>query len=193
MMEIRLHGRGGQGVVTAAYVLSWAAFFSGHEIRSFPIYGPERRGAPVAAFLRLDNKPVRLRCQIYNPDCVAVFDARLPFMLNVFAGLKAGGSAILNTGLNAETAIERLHLENSSIGKLGVLDAVAIAREMTGSPIVNSVMLGSFSKVIDSLPFDAVVEGIKKVFKEETAAERNVRAAQAGYERTIVKNCQGVS
>jgi Pyruvate/2-oxoacid:ferredoxin oxidoreductase gamma subunit len=113
--------------------------------------------------------------------------------MNVFAGLKPGGIVILNTSLDPQEISGKLKLETSAIGKLAVLDAVTIARETLGSPIVNSVMLGCFPRVIESFPFDAVTEGIKKVFKERKVAEMNIRAAQEGYERTIVKAFEGVN
>ena len=146
LIEIRWHGRGGQGAVTSAELLAKAAIDEGKYAQAFPAFGPERRGAPVVAFDRIDNQsPIRVRAEIREPDVVIVLDPTLLSVVKVTAGLKPKGILIINTSKNFET-IEK---DFGSDWKLALVDANRIAREVLGVPIVNTTMLGALLKAID--------------------------------------------
>ena len=178
MFSVRLHGRGGQGSVTAANILAMAAHLAGHQVRANPLYGPERRGAPVASFLRISPKPIRLKCQIYRPDCVVVLDTRLPQTVPVLDGLQEGGTALFNRSrvLEGVAGLER-------VGRLAWVDATAIAKEILGSPITNTTMVGAFARICDLVSLDAIEEAIKRTFTNPSMGDANCRAARQAYER----------
>lgn len=140
MIEIRFHGRGGQGAVTSAELLALAAIEEGKYAQAFPSFGPERRGAPVLAFCRISDQPIKIRANIYEPDLVVVLDASLLKIVNVAAGLKPGGLLVTTSSDSPERLKQDLKIEY----RLGVVDAVKIAREILGLPITNTTMLGSF-------------------------------------------------
>ena len=142
MIEIRFHGRGGQGAVTSAEMLALAAIGEGKYAQAFPSFGPERRGAPVVAFCRIDDKPIRIRANIYEPDLVVVLDASLLKIVNVASGLKPNGILVTNTKEAPEKVKEDLKLKN----RLAAVDATKIALEILGLPITNTTMLGSLIK-----------------------------------------------
>jgi 2-oxoacid:acceptor oxidoreductase gamma subunit (pyruvate/2-ketoisovalerate family) len=121
MFEIRFHGRGGQGSVIASEILSKAVFLEGKDVQSFPFFGVERRGAPVQAYTRIDDKPIRVKANIYTPDCVVVLDPSLLKSQNVTAGLKEGGYLLINT----EKKPEELTIDFK--GNMATVDATAIA------------------------------------------------------------------
>ena len=177
MYEIRFHGRGGQGAVTAANVLAVAAFKEGKDVQAFPMFGVERRGAPVAAFTRIDEKPIDIKCQIYEPDAVVVLDPTLMEVVDVTSGLKAGGPVIINSKKDPK----EFHLKT---GKVYTVDATNIAVEnRLGSrtnPIVNTAILGAFSKVTGTVGMKAIEVAI-----DETAPvkpEENKKAAKQAYD-----------
>ncbi len=173
MIEIRWHGRGGQGVVTAANILGAAAMHEGKHSQSFPFFGAERRGAPVSAFTRIDDRPIRLRSQIYRPDWVILLDDTLLGLIDPLEGLREGGGFVANS--------RRPATDLPTASRLVVLDATGIALERLGRPIVNTAMLGALAALaLVSLP--ALRLAISEAFPGE-AAERNWRAAEAGYER----------
>ena len=175
MKEIRFHGRGGQGTVTGAEMLAYAFILEGKYASTFPSFGPERRGAPVAAFLRFDNKPIRETHQIYEPDCIVVFDpfqAKLP---GIFRGLKAGGIAILNTPRQA------LETCPDTVNALGLIDATSMALKEIGRAIVNSCMLGVIARVTGWVSFDSVMSSLSNYF-QGNLLETNVTLARRGYE-----------
>lgn len=181
MIEIRLHGRGGQGAVTAANILAEACFREGKDVQAFPMFGIERRGAPVTAFLRVDKKPIRIKSQIYNPNIVAVLDMTLLEVMDVTLGLKENGTVIINTDRKAED----LAIKAETIA---LVDATKIAIDhKLGSktaPIVNTAILGSFAKATDVVKIDSVIDAIKE--KSPAKAEENVAAAKEAYEKTEV-------
>lgn len=170
MMEIRVHGRGGQGVVICSKVLAMAFFLEGKFTQAFPFFGAERQGAPVMAFVRADDKQIYLRCKIYNPDYLIVLDQHLPFEINITDGLKSGGTIIIN-------GMEKPEFYNiSSDFKVYTVDAATVAeRYGIGSkelPIVNSAILGAFCKLTNLLNIDSIEKAIKEfapVKKEENA------------------------
>jgi 2-oxoisovalerate/pyruvate ferredoxin oxidoreductase gamma subunit len=182
MLSIRLHGRGGQGAVTAANIMALAAYIEGYQVRANPFYGPERRGAPVAAFVRIDQQPIRLKSQIYQPDCIMVLDARLPHVINVLEGLKSGGTVILNSPLFPEGLSEK-----DQIDQIVVVDANKIAKEILGVPITNTTMLGAFTRAYPIITLAAIKEAIYKTFPDGYQAELNFKAASSAHERAQVK------
>lgn len=180
MKEIRFHGRGGQGTVLASVILVKAFTKEKRYSSAIPYFGFERRGAPVTAFLRFDDHPLREKTQIYSPDCVVVMDPALKRSREIFQGFKKGGILILST----RKSIEELDLP-SSIGKLGCVDAINISLEILESPITNSCMLGAFVATTGWVGLHSVLESIKETWPGEMG-ERNLRAAKAGYERTRI-------
>ncbi|OGW16453.1 MAG: hypothetical protein A3G93_11465 [Nitrospinae bacterium RIFCSPLOWO2_12_FULL_45_22] len=185
MLSVRLHGRGGQGAVTAANILALAAYLEGYQVRANPFYGPERRGAPVAAFVRIDQQPIRLKSQIYQPDCIMVLDARLPHVINVLNGLKPGGTAIFNSPLFPE---ELPGMEQ--VGQIAVVDANNIAKEILGAPITNTTMVGAFARAYPIITLTAIKEAIHKNFPDDKQAELNFRAASAAYDKARIKRLE---
>ncbi len=177
MLEIRFHGRGGQGAVTAARLLAEAAFLESKYCQAFPFFGAERRGAPVVAFARIDRKPIRTRTQVYEPNHVVVLDSTLPETVNVAMGLKRGGIIVLNAK----------KIPNQLKGaKVALVDATTVAIETLGVPITNTAMLGALAKATGAVSLDSVTEAIKKHFKEKLV-EKNVSAAEQAYNRTVIE------
>ena len=173
MIEIRFHGRGGQGAVTAAEILAKAAFEDGKYCQAFPFFGVERRGAPVMAFSRIDEKPIRRRYQIYYPDYVVVLDDGLLDVVDVFAGLKEGGKVIINTNQDIKT-------DNSA--EVYSIDATGIALDVLGIPIVNTVMLGAFSRSTGEVSLESIIKIIKQTFPGKIG-DKNAKAAEIAYEK----------
>ena len=138
MKELRIHGRGGQGSVTAAELIATAAFTAGVFSQAFPAFGVERRGAPVQAFVRFSDEKIRLRIQVYEPDYVIVQDSTLIRDVNVFSGMKDGGIVLINTEKKGEY--------NVPAGiKVIAFDATKIAIEEIGLPITNTTLMGAFA------------------------------------------------
>jgi pyruvate ferredoxin oxidoreductase gamma subunit len=182
LIEIRWHGRGGQGAVTSAELLAKAAIDEGKYAQAFPAFGPERRGAPVVAFNRIDTQsPIRVRAEIREPDVVIVLDPTLLSVVKVTAGLKDHGILLINTGKDF-ASIEK---EFGSDWKLALVDATRIAREMLGVPIVNTTMLGALLKVVSVVKMDSLIEPVKERF--ERLAEKNLNAMKKAFEETMVK------
>ena len=177
MIEIRFHGRGGQGAVTAARLLAEAAFLEGKYCQAFPSFGAERRGAPIVAFARIDTEPIRIRAQVYEPNHVVVFDPTLLETVNVAAGLKRGGIIVLN----AKKLPEGLHA-----GEVAMVDATAIALETLGVPITNTAMLGAFIRATKLISLESVLKAVGGYFKGKLAG-KNMAAVKAAYERTVVQ------
>ena len=178
--EIRLHGRAGQGARMAAEILASALVLAGKHASAFPMFGAERRGAPITAFLRFDDKPVRLTTQIYEPDCLVVLD---PAQLKpaTFTGLKPKGILVLNT---SKPITDRMH---PNLAVLGFTDATAIALEEIGRPIVNTCMLGVFAKTTGWISLDSILPSLEEYFSG-SLLENNVKAVREGFERTQVIN-----
>ena len=179
MKEIVFYARGGQGAVTAAAVMVAALAQEGKHAQAFPFLGGERRGAPVKAFLRIDEKPIITRGQIYQPDCIIVLDTKLPAIMNVTDGLKQGGIAVFNTNLNpAELKF------NVQLSKIGTVDANQIADSIFGSmaiPFTNFAMLGAFAATTGWVGVDSIIEASYSKFSGKTAKnnEKSVRMAYA--------------
>jgi 2-oxoacid:acceptor oxidoreductase gamma subunit (pyruvate/2-ketoisovalerate family) len=177
MIEVRIHGRGGQGAVIASKVLADAVFREGRYVQSFPSFGVERRGAPVAAFTRIDETPVRLRCQIYNPDHVMVLDPSLMQVVDVTAGLKPGGWVLINS----EQPPKAFKLPTEF--RVATVDANAIAvKYRLGSrtaPIVNTAILGAFAHITGIVSLDAVSKAVREAVPSKK--DDNVAATGEAY------------
>ena len=167
MIEVRIHGRGGQGNVVAAYLLATAAIAEGLHAQAFPAFGAERRGAPVVAFVRLNDKKIRRRCQVATPDFLIIQDEALFHVPGITDGLKAGGSILLNTTHDSDafTAV--------SEGNIVTLPATQLAHEHLGRPVPNTALLSAFLKLTDLLPQAALVQALQQRFKDNIL-EKNI-------------------
>jgi pyruvate ferredoxin oxidoreductase gamma subunit len=181
MIEIRFHGRGGQGAVTSAELTALAAIEQGKYAQAFPSFGPERRGAPVMAFVRLSDEPIRTREKIYEPDVVVVLDASLLEIVDVTAGLKGTGVVVLNTTRNAE----QIRAATGIKSRLALVDATRIAVDSMGLPITNTTMLGAMLKATNLMPISALEGPLKDRFGR--IASKNIHAFQRAYEETVIE------
>ena len=182
IIEIRWHGRGGMGVVTSAEIVAQAAIAEGKYAQAFPSFGPERRGAPVAAFVRISAKePIRLRSEIHEPDVVVVFDERLIETADVTAGLKENGLIILNT----TRPVSEIEKEIDHQWEIAAVDASKIAMETLGVPIVNTTMVGAFVKATQVISLTSLEEPLRNRFGR--IADRNIAAMKRAYEETLIK------
>jgi pyruvate ferredoxin oxidoreductase gamma subunit len=182
LIEIRWHGRGGQGAVTSAELVAQAAISEGKYAQAFPSFGPERRGAPVLAFVRINRQePIRIRAEIAQPDIVVVLDAGLLGIVNVAAGLKENGTIVINT----KKSFQDIGAEFKVKGKLAKVDATRIARETLGVPITNTTMVGALVKASGVVELESLVEPLNRRFGR--LAERNINAMRRAYEETEVK------
>lgn len=182
MIEIRLHGRGGQGAVTSAELLAQAAINEGKYAQAFPSFGPERRGAPVVAFCRISDETIRLRTNIYNPDLVLVLDPSILRLVDVSAGLKDDGALITNTKYSSDDIRKELGIKH----RLATVDASKIAREELGVPITNTTMLGALLKTQELVPVDSLIPPLEKRFGR--IAARNINAFKRAYKETDIIN-----
>jgi len=187
LTEIRWHGRGGQGAVTSAELLARAAIDEDKYAQAFPAFGPERRGAPVMAFDRIDSHaPIRVRAEIAEPDVVVVLDPTLMSIVDVTSGLKDGGWLLVNT----KKTIKEVESIISGNWRLALVDATTIARESLGVPIVNTTivnttMLGTIIRATGVIEMESLVQPIKDRFGR--LAERNVNAMRRAFDETVVK------
>jgi 2-oxoacid:acceptor oxidoreductase gamma subunit (pyruvate/2-ketoisovalerate family) len=178
MLEIRLHGRGGQGAVTSAELLALAAISEGKYGQAFPSFGPERRGAPVVAFFRVDDQQIRLRTNITNPDFVLVLDPTILRIVNVTEGLKDGGILVANTKHTVDEVKRELNLRC----KLAVVDANRIAFEELRVPITNTTMLGALLKANPIVKPDSLIGPIRDRFGR--IGDKNVNAFKRALKET---------
>jgi len=182
MVEIRWHGRGGQGAVTSAELLAKAAIDEGKCAQAFPAFGPERRGAPVLAFDRIsEDERIRIRAGIEEPDVVIILDPGLINIVDVTSGLKENGQIIINT----KRSLEDISGEFDSKWGLATVDATTIAKEVIGVNIVNTTMLGALVKVTGIV----TLESLHMPFKERFGrlAERNIDSMTRAYKETRIK------
>ncbi len=184
MFQIRIHGRGGQGVVTGAEMLSVAAFVEGRHAQAFPSFGSERTGAPVVAFCRIADKEIRLREPIQDPDCVILQDPTLLKVVDVFAGLRPEGYLLVNTN----KTFDDLHLgavvDKLPQGHAVIVPATELALQYVKRPAPNAALLGAFSALTGLVHFDSVKRAIAEAFPGKVG-EANIQAAQDAYD--IVK------
>ncbi len=180
MIEIRFHGRGGQGSVTCAELLALAAIGEGKYAQAFPSFGPERRGAPVVAFCRISDQPIRIRANVYEPDIVMVLDSTLLKLVNVAAGMKQKGLIVTTSQDAPEKVKELLKVKY----RLAVVDATKIAMEILGVPITNTTMLGSLVKASEIVKRESFVPPFQNRFGR--IAEKNISAFNKAYQDTVL-------
>lgn len=180
MLEIRWHGRGGQGAVTSVEMLALTAIGEGKYAQGFPSFGPERRGAPVAAFNRIDDKQIKVRSAVYNPDAVVVLDSSLVTLVNVTEGLKPDGTLIVNTSKSPQELKKELNFK----GRVATVDASKIAWEELGVPITNTTMLGALIKALDIVKLDSVKDPMEHRFGR--IAQKNLAALKRAHEEVKI-------
>jgi len=182
MIEVRWHGRGGQGAVTSVELLAQAAIGVGKYAQGFPSFGPERRGAPVAAFSRIDDKRIKVRSGIYKPDVVVILDSSLIGLVNVTDGLKPDGILIVNTVKPPQDIKNELNFS----GTVATIDATAIARQELGVPIANTTMIGALLKMIKVMELDSLKGTLDHRFGR--LAQNNLSAMKRAYEEIKISN-----
>ncbi|MFH0832937.1 MAG: pyruvate ferredoxin oxidoreductase subunit gamma [Candidatus Aenigmatarchaeota archaeon] len=171
MIEIRIHGRGGQGAVTASEVLAIAVFKAGKYSQAFPSFGPERSGAPVEAYCRIDNKFINIRTHIYEPDYLLVLDSSLLYSIDITKGLKKNGMIVINSE-------NKIKIKDFKVFNV---NATKIAIDVLGKAIVNTAMLGAFAKATNLVSMKNLEEAIKERFPKDLA-EKNILAIRKAYE-----------
>jgi 2-oxoacid:acceptor oxidoreductase gamma subunit (pyruvate/2-ketoisovalerate family) len=177
MKEIRLHGRGGQGLVTGSQIIVKSIIEEGKYAHFIPYFGVERKGSPVFGFLRIDEKnDIREKCQVYEPDCIIVLDDTLISLVPVFDGFRDEGFLLINTTKN----LEDLNLPES-YQKVGLVDATGISLRIIKRNIPNSAMLACFAKTTQWCDFDILLDNIEEMFGKE-----NRQIALEAYEKTVV-------
>jgi len=181
LKEVRLHGRGGQGTVTAAELLAISAINEGKFAQAFPSFGAERRGAPVLAFVRLSDERINLREQVYTPDAVVVLDPTLLGTVDVTDGLKKDGTVILNTEDPPDNVKKKLGVA----GKVATVDATKIALEELGVSITNTAILGAFAKTTGWVEIRSVTDAIKNRFPGGVG-EKNARSAGRAFDEVKI-------
>jgi pyruvate ferredoxin oxidoreductase gamma subunit len=181
MIEIRFHGRGGQGAVTSAELLAQTAVSEGKHAQAFPSFGPERRGAPVVAYARVDESKINLRCKISAPDVALVLDESLLDIVNPSEGMNKKGILVLNTG----KSVEELRKKYDFGVKLALVDALKIAKEELGVPITNTTMLGALLKATGVVNVQSMIEPLNRRFGR--LAQRNINALERAYKETFVE------
>jgi len=183
-LEIRWHGRGGQGAKTAALLFGEAALDTGQYIQAFPEYGPERTGAPVAAYNRLSQKPIRIHSGIRNPDIVVVLDPSLIEPAGATEGIKPGGILLVNTSESAAELRRRFSIRPDI--KVFAVDASRIALETIGKDMPNTPMLGALVRVTGILNYDATMKAIEhklsSKFRDEALVKRNLASVKRAFE-----------
>jgi pyruvate ferredoxin oxidoreductase gamma subunit len=176
LIEVRIHGRGGQGAVTTAELLAQAAFFGGKQSQAFPSFGVERSGSPVESYCRIDEKPIRLHQQVYEPNYLIVLDDSLFASVDVCKGLNKTGAVIIAT---AKPASE---FKKCFVGKVYAVDAYGIAAKVIGKPLVNTAMLGAFAKVTGLVSLENLEKAFAAKFPPEVA-KKNSDAAEACFKQ----------
>ena len=174
MFQVRIHGRGGQGVVTAAEMLSVAAFGEGHHAQAFPSFGSERTGAPVVSFCRISDREIRLREPIMEPDALIIQDPTLLHQVDVFAGFKHDGYVLIEL------------LDNCRADHLCTVPATEIGLKHIGRPIPNVPLLGGFAAISGIIKLDSVIEAINGRFSGKMA-EGNIAAATEAYQTVMAE------
>src|SRR5213080_2938605 len=181
MFQVRIHGRGGQGVVSGAEMLSVAAFIEARYAQAFPSFGSERMGAPVMAFCRIDDKEIRLREPVLNPDALIIQDPTLLHQVEVFHGLHLGGYILINSS----RSLEQLGLAEFARGfhrdRLRTIPATELALKHVGRAVPNAALLGAFAAVTGVVTLKSVLAAIREKFPP-ALAEKNVAAASAAFD-----------
>ena len=186
--ELRIHGRGGQGAVLACSILAQALIDEGKHAVAIPSFGFERRGAPVAAFLRFDTAPIRAMTNVYHPDCVVCIDPTVPRTVNIFVGMKPGSTVVLTT----KERLEDLKFPDS-VSRVGLCDAVGIALSIYRKPVTNAVMLGAFARTTELLTLASLKEALQQMDFRDAGLTENLSAAERGYNETEVHELKKVA
>ena len=189
MFEVRIHGRGGQGVVTGAEMLSVAAFLGGKHAQAFPSFGSERTGAPVVAFCRIADVPIRLREPIMAPDALIIQDPTLLHQVDVFSGLKRDGFILINTAKSFEALGLGDFVKGFRPERLLTVPATDLALKHVGRPLPNAALLGAFAALGGLITLDAVAAAINARFAGAVAL-RNIAAATEAYRIVIEEERQ---
>jgi len=182
-VEIRWHGRGGQGTVTAAKVLADACLSGGRHVQAFPEYGPERAGAPLKAYNRIASKELRMHCPVLEPDVVAVVDATLLDSINITEGAKEDTTFIVNTAKDPREIRTKLNVGPKQ--RVVTIDATKIALDCFGRAMPNSPMLGTVCMVTGLVSLEHLLEDVKKSFGKKFSQkiiDGNIEATKRGYE-----------
>ena len=177
VLEVRWHGRGGQGVWTASELLARAAIYEGKYIQSFPEFGPERMGAPVTAFTRISTEPIKIHCAVYNPDVVAVLDPTLLKTVPVAEGVGEEGRIIINS---KDEPAEIRKILNADKGKVWAVPATEIAIKTLGIPVTNTAMLGAVTRVTGIVNLESLEKIVKERFRRDIA-EKNFAVINEAY------------
>ena len=181
MFQVRIHGRGGQGVVTAAEMLSLAAFDEGRHAQAFPSFGSERNGAPVVSFCRIDDRPIRLREPVAEPDALIIQDPTLLHQVDVFAGLRPDGYMLINTAKSLGDLGLDEFVKDFQSERLLTVPASDLAREHTGRPIANAALLAGFAALSGLISLESVVLAIGEKLPARLV-DGNVAAARDAYD-----------
>jgi pyruvate ferredoxin oxidoreductase gamma subunit len=178
VFQIRIHGRGGQGVVTAAELLSVAAFLEGRHAQAFPTFGSERTGAPVVAFCRISDAPIRSREPIVEPDALIVQDPTLLHQVDLFGGVGPSGVVIVNTARSlADLGLDEL---SARFARVVAVPASELAREHLGRPLPNAALLGGFAALTGVVALESVATAVRRRFPG-VVGERNADASSAAF------------
>ena len=179
ILEFRWHGRGGQGAWTASELLARTALAEGKFIQSFPEFGPERMGAPVAAFTRISTEPIRIHCAVYDPDVVVVLDSTLLKTVPVVAGINSDDDVIIVNSADSPAKVrENLRLEK---GQVWTIPATEMALKVLGSPITNTAMLGAVARATAVVTMKGIEKTVKARFRADLA-EKNLAVIKQAYE-----------
>jgi len=182
LIEVRWHGRGGQGAVTASKLLATSALAEGNYIQAFPEYGPERMGAPIQSFTRISETPIKIHCHVTNPSIVVVLDTTLLKAVDITEGLTEDGVLIINTEESAADIIKKLNLKGR---KVYTVNASKIAEDTIGRPLPNTPLIGALIKVTGLLTLNNVLTDIEDKFKEKFSSkivEDNIKAIKRAYQ-----------
>ena len=188
MHEVRIHGRGGQGAVLASSILAQALIDDGNYAVAIPSFGFERRGAPVAAYLKFSKKPIRAMTNVYHPEYVICIDPSISQVVDIFAGMKPGGTVVLTT----KAKYEDLTLPNH-VARVGLCDAVGIALSIYKRPVTNAIMLGAFARTTGMLTLASLKEALNQMDFRDAGLTENLLAAERGFNETQVHELTGVA
>ena len=186
MSEVRFHGRGGQGAVLASKILAKALVEEGKYVAAIPSFGFERRGAPVACFLRYQDTEIRSVTNIYEPDYVICIDPTVSKAVDIFAGMRQNGTLIQAT----KKGVEELDLADT-VGRVGLCDAIGIGMAIFKKQITNSIMLGAFAKTSGVVSLDSLKKGLESANFRDAGLEQNMIAIERGYNETVIKSRDG--
>ena len=191
MFQVRIHGRGGQGVVSAAEMLSVAAFDEGRHAQAFPSFGSERMGAPVMAFCRIDSQEIRLREPVMKPDALIIQDASLLHQVDLFNGLSRNGYILINSTRSLQELGIAEYVCDFPSDHVRIVPATQLALEFMGRPLPNAALLGGFAAITGQLKLESVAGAIRGKFSGKVA-EGNIAAARAVYDNVLTSRARQV-